>query len=371
MRIGIPKEIKDHEYRVGATPAGVHALAAAGHEVWVESGAGAHIGFPDAAYEAAGARIAAGPAEIYGCPMVVKVKEPQPSEIALLRDDQLVFCYFHLAASKDLTQALVDRKIIAVAYETVTDEHGTLPLLTPMSEIAGRMSIHVGANCLHFANGGSGVLLGGVPGVAPGRVLVIGAGTVGTQAARMALGLGADVTIVDVNLPRLRYLDDVFGPRLKTRYSEAHAIAELAVEADLVVGSVYIPGKRAPKLITHDTVRAMKRGAVLVDVAIDQGGCFETSRPTTHTSPTYIHDGIVHYCVANMPAATARTSTQALANATLPYTLKLAQDPLVALRDRSDLRAGLQLYRGQVTHRAVAEDLHFPYVASETALASA
>ncbi len=368
MRIGIPKEIKDHEYRVGATPAGVHALAAAGHEVWVESGAGAHIGFPDADYEAAGGKVVAGPAEVYACPMIVKVKEPQPGEIPLLADGQVVFCYFHLAASKELTQALLERRIVAVAYETVTDEHGALPLLVPMSEIAGRMAIHVGANCLHFANGGSGVLLGGVPGVSPGRVLVVGAGTVGTQAARMALGLGADVTILDVNLPRLRYLDDVFGPRLKTRFSEAHAIAELAADADLVVGSVYIPGKRAPKLIRHDTVRAMRRGSVLVDVAIDQGGCSETSRPTTHTSPTYIHDGVVHYCVANMPAATARTSTQALTNATLPYTLKLAQDPLAALRSRADLRAGLQLYRGQVTHRAVAEDLGFAFVAPETAL---
>ena len=371
MRIGIPKEIKDHEYRVGATPAGVHALAAAGHEVWVESGAGSHIGFSDEQYAAAGAKIVATAAEVYACPMIVKVKEPQPAEIALLRESQVVFCYFHLAASKELTQALADKEIIAVAYETVTDEHGTLPLLIPMSEIAGRMSIHVGAHCLHFANGGSGVLLGGVPSVSPGKVLVVGAGTVGTQAAKMAIGLGADVTILDVSLSRLRYLDDVFGPRLKTRFSEAHAIAELAAEADLVVGSVYIPGKRAPKLITHDTVRAMKRGSALVDVAIDQGGCAETSRPTTHSSPTYIHDGVVHYCVANMPAATARTATQALTNATLPYTLTLAQDPLAALRERPDLRAGLQLYRGQVTHRAVAEDLGFAFTPAEAALAQA
>lgn len=371
MRIGIPKEIKDHEYRVGATPAGVHMLVAAGHEVWVESGAGAHIGFGDDQYRAAGARIAAGAAEVYRCPLVVKVKEPQASEIPLLWEGQVVFCYFHLAASRELTQALLDRRIIAVAYETVTDEHGTLPLLIPMSEIAGRIAVHVGAHCLHFANGGSGVLLGGVPGVSPGKVLVIGAGTVGTQAARMALGLGADVTILDVNLTRLRQLDDLFGPHLKTRYSESHAIAELATEADLVVGSVYIPGKRAPKLITHDTVRHMKRGSVLVDVAIDQGGCAETSRPTTHTSPTYIHDGVVHYCVANMPAATARTSTQALTNATLPYTLALAADPLGALRTRRDLRAGLQLCLGRVTHRAVAEDLGLPYSEPEDALAAA
>ena len=371
MRIGIPKEIKDHEYRVGVTPAGVHALTAAGHEVCVEAGAGAHIGFTDEQYRAAGGHVMATPNDVYTCPMIVKVKEPQPGEIALLQEGQVVFCYFHLSASRELTQALIDKKIVAVAYETVTDRHGALPLLIPMSEIAGRIAVHVGAHCLHFANGGSGVLLGGVPGVSPGKVLVVGAGTVGTQAARMALGLGADVTILDVNLQRLRYLDDVFGPRLKTRYSEAHAIHELASEADLVVGSVYIPGKRAPKLIARDTIRAMRRGSVLVDVAIDQGGCSETSRPTTHTSPTYIHDGVVHYCVANMPAATARTSTQALTNATLPYTLKLAQDPLTALRDHPDLRAGLQLYRGQVTHRAVAEDLGFSYSRAEAALPTA
>jgi alanine dehydrogenase len=368
MKIGIPKEIKDHEYRVGATPAGVHALVAAGHEVCVETGAGAHIGFDDAQYKAAGATIVATPGEVYACSMIVKVKEPQPGEIPLLTEGQVVFCYFHLAASKELTQALLDRKILAIAYETITDQHGTLPLLTPMSEIAGRIAVHVGANCLHFANGGRGVLLGGVAGVSPGKVLVVGAGTVGSQAAKMALGLGADVTIVDISLPRLRYLDDVFGPRLKTRFSEAHAIQELAAEADLVVGSVYIPGKRAPKLIKHETVRAMRRGSVLVDVAIDQGGCSETSRPTTHTSPTYIHDGVVHYCVANMPAATARTSTQALTNATLPYALTLAADPLAALRGDAALRAGLQLWRGLVTHRGVAEDLGLAYTDVDAAL---
>jgi alanine dehydrogenase len=368
MRIGIPKEIKDFEYRVGATPAGVHMLVAAGHEVCVESGAGAHIGFSDADYQAAGARIVATAEAVYRCPMVVKVKEPQPAEIPLLKEGQVLFCYLHLAAAPALAQALLQRKVIAIAYETVSDGQGGLPLLVPMSEIAGRMAIHVGANCLHFAAGGNGVLLGGVPGVAPGRVLIIGGGTVGTQAAKMALGLGADVTLLDVNLARLRYLDDILGPRLKTRYSEAHAIAELATEADLVVGSVYLPGKRAPKLITHDTVRRMKRGAVLVDVAIDQGGCAETSRPTTHSHPTYIHDGVVHYCVANMPAATARTSTQALTNATLPYTLALAADPLTALKTRADLRAGLQLCVGHLTHRAVAEDLGLPYTEPETAL---
>lgn len=368
MRIGIPREIKDHEYRVGMTPAGVHVLVRAGHEVCVETQAGSHIGFHDGDYEAAGARIVATPAEVYACPMIVKVKEPQPAEIALLQPGQVLFCYFHLAASKELTQALLAREIIGVAYETVTDGHGGLPLLKPMSEIAGRMCIHVAAYLLHFANGGNGVLLGGVPGVPPGKVLILGAGTVGSQAARIALGLGAEVTVLDIDLERLRHLDALFGPHLKTCYSEPQAIAELARDADVLIGAVYSPGKRAPKLVTHDTVRAMKRGAVLVDVAIDQGGCAETSRPTTHSAPTYIHDGVVHYCVANMPAATARTSTQALTHATLPYSLALASDPIAALKQRADLRAGLQLFRGKLTHAAVAEDLGLPHTAAETLL---
>lgn len=368
MLIGVPKEIKDHEFRVGVTPAGVHALIAAGHEVQVQANAGSAIGMSDADYVAAGARIVPDAQTVYKCPLIVKVKEPQPAELAWLHEDQVLFCYLHLAASLELTQSLIGNKVIALAYETVTDATGGLPLLIPMSEVAGRIAIHVGANALHMANGGAGVLLGGVPGVAPGKVLVIGAGTVGTQAARMALGLGADVTIMDINLQRLRYLDDVFGPRLKTRYSEAHAIAELTREADLVVSSIYIPGKRAPKLITRDMVRGMKRGAVLVDVAIDQGGSSETSRPTTHTDPTYIEEGVVHYCVTNMPSAVAASATEALTHATLPFLLKLAQDPQATLREHPGLRGGLQLFRGQVTHPGLAEDLSLPCVSAESLL---
>ena len=369
MLIGIPKETKDHEFRVGVTPAGVHATVAAGHEVHVQTNAGAAIGLSDADYAAAGARIVADAQAVYACPLIVKVKEPQPAELAWLHEGQVLFCYFHLAASLELTQALIQKKILAVAYETVTDATGGLPLLIPMSEVAGRIAIQVGATGLHMANGGAGILLGGVPGVAPGKVLVIGAGTVGTQAARMALGLGADVSLMDINLQRLRYLDDVFGPRLKTRYSEAHAIAELTSEADLVVSSISLPGKRAPKLVTREMVRSMKRGAVLVDVAIDQGGSSETSRPTTHTQPTYIEEGVVHYCVTNMPAACARSATDALTHATLAFLLKLAQDPQTTLRDHPGLRSGLQLYRGQVTHAGLAEDLGLPYARAESLLA--
>lgn len=368
MLIGVPQEIKDHEFRVGVTPSGVHALVATGHTVHVQTQAGAAIGFSDADYQALGAQIVPDAKAVYACPLVVKVKEPLAAEVALLEPGQVLFCYFHLAAAAPLTQALLERGIIAIAYETVRDATGALPLLTPMSEVAGRIAIQVGANCLHMAAGGAGILLGGVPGVAPGKVLVVGAGVVGTQAARMALGLGADVTILDINLPRLRYLDDVLGPRLKTRFSEAHAIATLAREADLIVSSIYIPGKRATKLITRTMVRSMRRGAVLVDVAIDQGGSAETSRPTTHSAPTYSEEGVVHYCVTNMPAACARTATEALTNATLPYLLDLASDPLRALRDQAGLRQGLQLYRGHVTHAGLAEDLSLPFTAAETLL---
>ena len=370
MLIGVPKEIKDHENRVGVTPGGVHALVAAGHTVRVQTQAGAAIGFSDADYQATGAQIASDARAVYACPLVVKVKEPITPELALLHPGQILFCYFHLAAAPGLAQALIERQIIALAYETVNDASGALPLLTPMSEVAGRIAVQVGATCLHMAAGGAGILLGGVPGVAPGKVLVIGAGAVGTQAARMAMGLGADVTIMDINLHRLRYLDDVFGPRLKTRFSEAHAIAALTREADLLVSSIYIPGKRAAKLITHDMVRNMKRGAVLVDVAIDQGGSAETSRPTTHTDPTYIAEGVVHYCVTNMPAACARTATEALTNATLPYLLTLASDPLAALRNQAGLRQGLQLYRSRVTHAGLAEDLGLPFTAPEALLSA-
>ena len=369
MLIGVPKEIKDHEYRVGITPAGVRALTDTGHEVLIETRAGERIGFSDENYLTAGAKIASSAAEIYACPLIVKVKEPLASEIPLLREGQVLFTYLHLAADPDLTRALLNSKIIAIAYETVTDTAGTLPLLTPMSEVAGRVAIQAGATALQMANGGRGVLLGGVPGVAPGKVLILGAGTVGTHAAKMALGLGADVTLMDINLPRLRHLDDLFGARLKTRYSETHAIEELVREADLIVGSVLLPGKRAPKLISRALVKQMKPGSVLVDVAIDQGGCAETSRPTTHSSPTYIEEGIVHYCVANMPAACAHTATQALTNATLPYVLALAnQGWKNALKADAGLRLGLNLYLGQVTHAGLAADLEYACISPDIAL---
>lgn len=369
MLIGVPKEIKDHEFRVGITPAGVKALVAAGHEVTVETGAGARIGFTDEMYRAVGARIAASAAEAYACPMVVKVKEPQPVEIPLLREGQVLFTYLHLAADAELTNRLLERKIVGIAYETVTDPQGGLPLLTPMSEVAGRIAIQAGANALQMINGGSGVLLGGVPGVSPGKVAILGGGTVGANAAKMALGLGAEVTLLDISLPRLRYLDDVFGARLKTRYAEAHAIEELVPEADLVVGAVLVPGKKAPRLLTRETVRRMKPGSVLVDVAIDQGGCSETSRPTSHSEPTYIEEGVVHYCVTNMPAACARTATQALTAATLPHVLQLAgKGWQEALRENPGLRAGLNLHLGRVTHPNVAADLGHPYVTPDTVL---
>jgi len=360
--IGVPKEIKDHEFRVGLTPAGVRALVGAGHEVRVETLAGAAIGFSDEIYSAAGAHIAANAEEAYACPMVVKVKEPQPAEIHLLQQGQVLFTFLHLAADAELTRQLVERKIVGIAYETVTDGQGRLPLLTPMSEVAGRIAAQAGATALQMPNGGSGVLLGGVPGVAPGKVVVLGAGTVGTEAAKMAMGMGADVTILDISLERLRYLDDLFGGRIKTHYSEATAIEGLVANADLLVGSVLIPGKRAPKLVSRDLVRAMRPGSVLVDVSIDQGGCAETSRPTTHSYPTYIEAGVVHYCVSNMPAACARTATQALTHATLPYTLKLASlGYREALRQDTGLLNGLNLHLGQITHPNVAADLNYTY----------
>lgn len=369
MLIGVPKEIKNHEYRVGITPAGVRTLVDAGHEVRVETLAGERIGFSDELYRAAGADIVSSAAEAFSCPLVVKVKEPQSGEIALLSAGQVLFTYLHLAADAELTRQLLERKIIAIAYETVTDAHGTLPLLTPMSEVAGRIAIQAGATALQLANGGNGVLLGGVPGVFPGRVAVLGAGTVGANAAKMALGLGAEVTLLDISLPRLRYLDDVFGGRLRTRYSEAAAIEEQVCKADLVIGSVLLPGKRAPKLLSRDLVKRMKPGSVLVDVAIDQGGCADTSRPTTHADPTYIEEGVVHYCVTNMPAACARTSTQALTNATLPYVQALASKGWKeALRTNSGLLNGLNLHLGQVTHSGLAADLGHPWVTAETAL---
>lgn len=366
MKIGIPKEIKNHEYRVGLTPAGVNALTAAGHQVLVETMAGHNIGFSDQLYKYAGATIVPAATDVYQCDMVVKVKEPQASEYPLLKEGQVLFTYLHLAPDPQQTQALLDRKVIGIAYETVTDDKGRLPLLTPMSEVAGRLSIQAGAYALQMANGGIGTLLGGVPGVTAANVIVLGGGVVGTEAAKMALGMGANVTVLDNNIDRLRYLDDVMGPALKTRYSDAYAIEELTASADLVIGAVLIPGKQAPKLITRRHLTAMKDGAVFVDVAIDQGGCAETSRPTTHSEPMYTEEGVVHYCVANMPGAVAKTSTLALTNATLPYALQLANNGwLEALKQNTGLKNGLNVYRGKVTNQPVAEDLGYDYISPD------
>jgi alanine dehydrogenase len=363
MKIGVPKEIKIHEYRVGLVPAGVLELVRAGHEVQVETGAGSGIGFEDAHYQAAGATIAASAADIFrASELIVKVKEPQISECRQLRAGQVLFTYLHLAADREQTLALLASGVTAIAYETVTAPDGSLPLLTPMSEVAGRMSVQVGAHCLQKANGGFGVLLGGVPGVAPAKVVILGGGVSGTHAAEMAVGLRADVTVVDRSVKRLRELSSLFNNQLKTVYSTEHAIAELVQGADLVIGAVLIAGAAAPKLVSAAMVATMKAGAVLVDIAIDQGGCFETSRPTTHAEPTYLVGGVIHYCVTNMPGAVPRTSTVALTNATLPYVRALADRGWrAATAADAGLSRGLNIHAGQVTHGAVARALDLPY----------
>lgn len=367
--VGIPKEIKNHEYRVGATPAMVKALVEAGHKVVVETMAGAKIGFTDDLYSASGAHIAKSAKEVFEADMVVKVKEPQPSEYKLLREGQVLFTYLHLAPDPQQTKALLKQKVVGIAYETVTDAEGRLPLLTPMSEIAGRIAIQAGATALQLANGGKGVLLGGVAGVAPGKVVVIGGGIVGTEAARMAMGMGADVTILDTNLTRLRALDALYGPRLKTLYSTPSSLEEVLKTADLVVGAVLIPGKLAPKLIKKEHLKLMQPGTVFVDVAIDQGGCSVTSKATSHSDPTYVVDGIVHYCVPNMPGACARTATEALTNATMGYVLRLANKGYkqALLEDVGFLR-GLNVAFGKVCHPEVAQDLSYAYHAPEEVL---
>ncbi len=370
MIIGIPKEIKNHEYRIGMTPAGVRELVNHGHEVFVEHNGGAGIGFEDEDYTRAGASILDTAAEVFErAEMIIKVKEPQPDECRMLRKGQLLFTYLHLAPDPQQAELLVASGCTAIAYETVTGRNGGLPLLAPMSEVAGRMSVQAGAHHLEKAQGGNGMLLGGVPGVEAAKVLVIGGGVVGTNAARMAVGMGAQVTILDRSQPRLQYLDDMFQGRVATIYSTQDAVERYALEADLVVGAVLIPGASAPKLISRDLISRMKRGAVLVDVAIDQGGCFETSKATTHQDPTYVIDDVVHYCVANMPGGVARTSTMALTNATLPYALQIADHGLDALRLDEHLRNGLNVHAGHVTYEAVATALDMPYVTAETALA--
>jgi len=372
MLIGVPKEIKNHEYRIGMTPSGVRELVGAGHEVIVQRDGGTAIGLTDDQYVAAGARIIDTAEEIFAtADMIIKVKEPQPNECKMLRPGQLLFTYLHLAPDPEQTRLLVESGAVAIAYETVTDDRGGLPLLAPMSEVAGRMAIQAGAHSLEKAQGGLGTLLGGVPGVAPGKVTVIGGGVVGVNAARMALGLGADVTILDRSLPRLKELDALYGPQLKTLYSTADAIESEVTQADLVVGAVLIPGAAAPKLVTKEHLSKMKDGAVLVDVAIDQGGCFETSRATTHQEPTYEVDGVIHYCVANMPGGVARTSTFALTNATLPFALALANKGYKqALKDDAHLLNGLNVHEGKVTYKAVADVLGYEYQPAEEAIAS-
>lgn len=373
MRVGVPKEIKNHEYRVGLTPDSVRELVANGHEVLVETGAGQGIGADDAVYEAAGASIAATPAQVFeASEMIVKVKEPQASERAMLRPDHLLFTYLHLAPDAPQTADLVKSGATCIAYETVTDARGGLPLLSPMSQVAGRLSVQAGATALERAHGGAGVLLGGVPGVAPAKVVVIGGGVVGAHAITMALGLGADVTVLDRSIDVLGSLSARFGAALRTVYSTRSAVEQYVLEADLVIGAVLVPGAAAPKLVTADHVRRMKAGSVLVDVAIDQGGCFETSHATTHAEPTYVVDGVVHYCVANMPGAVPRTSTYALNNATLPFTLALANNGYrKALADNPHLMNGLNVHAGQVTCEAVATALGYDYVAPAKALGKA
>jgi alanine dehydrogenase len=359
MRIGVPREIKVHEYRVGLVPAGVRELTAAGHQVLIESGAGNGIGVDDAEFRAAGASIAAGAGEVFErAEMIVKVKEPQPVECEMLRSGQVLFTYLHLAADPQQARGLMKSGATAIAYETVTAPNGSLPLLTPMSEVAGRMSIQVGAASLQKANGGFGVLLGGVPGVPPAKVVILGGGVSGTHAAEMAVGMRADVTVVDRSVDRLRELSSMFGASLRTAYSTTETIEQLVRHADLVVGAVLVAGAAAPKLVTRAMVKTMKAGTVMVDISIDQGGCFETSHPTTHAEPTFVVDGVIHYCVANMPGAVPRTSTLALTNATLPYVRALADlGWREAFRRDPGLAAGLNVYEGEITHEVVARAL--------------
>ncbi len=370
MLIGIPKEIKNHEYRVGATPAGVLELIRAGHQVLVEKNAGLAIDFSDEQYIKSGAKIADSASEVYAkADMILKVKEPQKSECAMIRKGQTVFSYLHLAAEPGLTEMLIKSECVAIAFETVTANDNSLPLLAPMSEVAGKLSIQAGARALEKSQGGRGILLGGVPGVAPAKVVILGGGVSGTNAAKVAIGMGADVVILDKSLPRIRYLCDIFGSSTKVLYASSQNIESYTLEADLVVGAVLIPGAAAPKLISAELVKKMKQGSVMVDIAIDQGGCFATSKPTSHSEPTYITDGVVHYCVTNMPGAVARTSTLALENSTLPFTLALANKGYKkALQDDRNLLNGLNVINGKVVYKAVAEALGLKFSPIEEVL---
>ncbi|MGO8819615.1 MAG: alanine dehydrogenase [Terriglobia bacterium] len=363
MDVGLPKEVKDSEYRVGLVPSGVHALVEDGNRVWVQKGSGVGSGFTDEEYVAAGGKILDGADQVYQrSEMIVKVKEPIPREYPLLRQGQIVFSYLHLAPVPELTQAMLKSQATGVAYETIRDARGGLPLLTPMSEIAGRMSAIVGSYFLQKGHGGKGVLLGGVPGVCPARVTIVGGGTVGINAAKMAIGMGAQVLILDIDLDRLRHLDDIFFGRVETKISNAYNVADAVKAADLLIGAVLLPGASAPKLVTRAMISRMQAGSVVVDVAVDQGGCIETTRPTSHSDPVFTVDGVVHYCVTNMPGAMPRTSTIALTNATLPYVLKIAALGLQgAIKDNPLLRGGVNTYAGQVVCKPVAESQGLEY----------
>lgn len=372
MIIGVPKEIKKNEYRVGLTPASVLELTNQGHTILVEKNAGLEVHFDEASYEKAGAKIINTAAEIFKkSEMIIKVKEPQPSECKMLRENQVLFTFLHLAPDPKQTKGLLESGCIAIAYETVTDKNGRLPLLAPMSEVAGRISVQSGMAALEKHNGGLGILLAGVPGVAPAKVVIIGGGFVGENAAKMALGAGAEVTLLDISLDKLRQLDNLYGPRLKTRYANKDALNTLIKEADLVIGAVLVPGAAAPKLLKKEQLKTMKKGAVLVDVAIDQGGCFETSRPTTHENPTYLVENILHYCVANMPGAVPKTSTLALNNATLPFVIALANKGWKrACKENIHLKNGLNIIKGNITYKAVSETLGYAYKNPDTFLNS-
>lgn len=371
MIIGIPKEIKNHEYRVGATPSGVYELVAAGHQVLIETHAGSSIGFENEQYISAGAKIVNTAQDVYSqSDMILKVKEPQAVECDMIREGQIVFSYLHLAAEPELTNRLLENKCIGVAFETVTDNRNSLPLLAPMSEVAGKLSVQAGARALEKSQQGRGVLLGGVPGVEPGNVVIIGGGVSGTNAAKVAIGMGANVTILDKNLDRVRYLSDIFQNSANVIYSTKGTIEQFVKEADLVIGAVLIPGASAPKLVSEQLIKEMKKGAVIVDIAIDQGGCFETSKPTSHSQPTYIKDEVVHYCVTNMPGAVARTSTLALENATLPYTLQLANKGYAkAFDDNQHLLNGLNVIHGKLVYKAVADSLNLEFTEYKSNLA--
>lgn len=370
MHIGVPREIKNMEFRVGLTPASVRELVDHGHTVLMETCAGQGIGMEDEDYLSAGGGIVTTAEQVFEqSEMIVKVKEPQPAECRMLREGQILFTYLHLAADTGLTDRLLESGVTAIGYETVTGANSSLPLLAPMGEVAGRLSVQAGAYCLEKVNGGAGILLGGVPGVAPGKILIIGGGIVGEHAATIGLGMGAEVTILDRSLPRLRKLAEVFSGRVRGVYSIAETIEEHALQADLIIGAVLIPGARAPRLLSREIIGRMKKGSVVVDVSIDQGGCFETSRPTTHTDPIYSVDDVIHYCVTNMPGAVPRTSTLALNNATFPYVLALADKGCrQALIDDPGLLQGLNLHKGRVTHAAVAESLGYVYIPASEAL---